>query len=146
MTVSPRGVNDKSGSNGKSAVSVRIVSETSVSVAETGAIFSATPAGYGQLVVKVHGDIDMRSAPILSDYVCSRVGADVHLVLDLSVVGFFGVAGLNVFTALDEAVQSAGSSWCLVEGHPVHRLLEAAAVVPTVKRFKSVDEGLAGRR
>ena len=145
MTVTPHGLNDKNGLNDTSAGSVRLACETSVSVASTGVIFSATPAGYGQLVVKVHGDIDTRSAPILSDYVCARVGSDVRLVLDLSVVGFFGIAGLNVFTALDEAVQAAGSSWCLVEGHPVYRLLEAASVVPTVQRFKSVDEGLAGR-
>ena len=96
MTVTPHGLNDTNGLNDKSAGSVRLACETSVSVASTGAIFSATPAGYGQLVVKVHGDIDTRSAPILSDYVCARVGSDVRLVLDLSVVGFFGIAGLNV--------------------------------------------------
>lgn len=137
MTVTPQGLNQKN------TISSKLGADTSVSVAATGAIFSSQPAGIDQLVIKVHGDIDMRSAPILTDYVCSRVENKVRLVLDLSDVDFFAIAGLNVFTALDEAVESATSSWCLVEGHPVHRLLEAASVVPIVKRFKSVEDALA---
>ncbi len=136
MSVTPQNLNHKT------TVSSQLGTDTSVSVAATGAIFSSQPAGIDQLVIQVHGDIDMRSASILTDYVCSRVEDNVRLVLDLSDVDFFGIAGLDVFTALDEAVESAGASWCLVEGHPVHRLLEAAAVVPMVKRFKSVEDAL----
>lgn len=137
MTVTPHGLNDDT-------TSVSLVSETSVSVAATGAIFSSSMVGTDRLVVTVHGDIDVRSAPILTDYVCARVGESkgVRLVLDLSDVDFFGISGLDVFTELDSAVESAGSTWCLVEGHPVSRLLQAAAVVPMVRRFKTVAEGL----
>lgn len=85
----------------------------------------------------------MRSVDTLSDYVCSRVESGVRLVFDLSDVDFFGIAGLSVFVALDAAVEAAGASWCLVEGHPVHRLLEAAAAVPGVQRFGRVDDALA---
>lgn len=95
------------------------------------------------MVVKVHGDIDVRSAPILSDYVCSRVEDGVRVIFDLSDVGFFGIAGLTVFTALDAAVRESSAGWCLIEGHPVHRLLEAAAVVTDVEKFDSVDDALA---
>lgn len=136
MTVTPHGLNQKT------TISSQLGADTSVSVAATGAIFSAQPAGVDQLVIKVHGDIDMRSAPILSDYVCSRVEDDVRLVLDLSDVDFFAIAGLTVFGDLDAAVESAGATWCLVEGRPVRRLLEAASVVPIVKRFKSVEDAL----
>lgn len=137
MTVTPQGLNDEGTS------SARTAADASVAVAATGVIFSCTPARSDAAVVKIHGDIDMRSAPILADYVCSRVETGRLLVFDLSVVGFFGVAGLTVFTALDRAVGSAGATWCLVEGHPVRRLLQATSVVPQVKRFSTVEDALA---
>nr|WP_296779401.1 STAS domain-containing protein [Rhodococcus sp. (in: high G+C Gram-positive bacteria)] len=137
MTVTPQNLNDESTIDPQSAT------EGSVAVAETGAIFSSTPSCAGTLVVTVHGDIDMRSADTLSDYVCSRVESGVRLVFDLSDVDFFGIAGLSVFVALDAAVEAAGASWCLVEGHPVHRLLEAASAVPNVQRFGRVEDALA---
>lgn len=136
MTVSPHDLNDEGTTKSQAAAS------SSVSVAATGAIFSCTPAGVDTVVVKVHGDIDMRSAPILTDYVCGRVSPGVRVVFDLSVVGFFGIAGLTVFTALNSAVESAGASWCLVEGRAVHRLLEVASAATTVERFASVDSAL----
>lgn len=137
MTVTPQGLNDGGGTNTHAAKS------SSVAVAETGAIFSAEPAGDASVVVTVHGDIDIRSAPILIDYACGRVASGVRLILDLSDVGFFGIAGLRVFAALDDAAAEAGTVWRLVEGHPVHRLLEAANVVPAVRRFTSVADAVA---
>jgi anti-anti-sigma factor len=137
MTVTPQGLNDGGGTNTDAAKT------GSVAVAETGAIFSAEPAGNASLVVTVHGDIDIRSAPILVDYARGRVATGVRLVLDLSNVGFFGIAGLRVFAALDDAAAEAGTVWSLVEGHPVHRLLEAANVVPAVQRFASVEDAVA---
>ncbi|WP_245865200.1 STAS domain-containing protein [Rhodococcoides kyotonense] len=113
-----------------------------MSVTETGAIFNASPAGEASLVVSVHGDIDMRSAPILADYAGARVAQGVRLILDLSCVDFFGIAGLRVFAALDDAAAAAGTTWCLVEGHPVHRLLEAANAVPAVQRFTAVADAV----
>ncbi|WP_256977120.1 STAS domain-containing protein [Rhodococcus sp. RS1C4] len=132
MTVTPHGLNDEGTTRPHAAT------ETSVSVAATGAIFSASAAGSNSLVVKVHGDIDMRSAPILTDFVLSRVTPDVRMILDLSDVDFFAIAGLTIFTALDEA----HLDWCLVEGYAVHRLLQAAAVVPTAQRFDSVENAV----
>ncbi|MDJ0392539.1 STAS domain-containing protein [Rhodococcus sp. G-MC3] len=141
MTVTSQNLNDEGTT--RSQASRSQASETSVAVAATGAIFSSTPAGSDSLLVTVHGDIDMRSADTLSDYVCSRVQSGVRLVFDLSDVDFFGIAGLTVFTALDDAVEAAGSSWCLVEGHPVFRLLEAASAIPSVQRFRRVEDALA---
>lgn len=141
MTVTPHDVNNE-GSRGEAAAH-RTAAKSSVAVAATGVIFSCAPIGADAAVVKVHGDIDMRSAPILAGYVCSRVEADKRLILDLSDVGFFGIAGLTVFTALDEAVDSVRASWSLVEGHPVRRLLQATSVVPKVKRFSTVEDALA---
>ena len=136
MTITPHNFSDEGSTKSQAA------NHSSVSVSETGAIFSATPAGTNTVVVKVHGDIDMRSAPILADYVCGRVSTGVRVVFDLSVVGFFGIAGLTVFTALDQAVEASDASWCLVEGRAVHRLLEAATVATTVERFETVELAL----
>ncbi|ORI15512.1 hypothetical protein BJI47_14075 [Rhodococcus sp. 1168] len=116
--------------------------DTSVSVAATGAIFRAVPVGSTALVVSVHGDIDIRSAPMLTEFASTRIDAHRHLVLDLSDVGFFGIAGLTVFSALDSATEAAGSSWSLVEGHPVHRLLEAASLKPAVQVFVRVADAV----
>lgn len=136
MTVTPHNLNDEGTTRAQAA-------HTSVAVAATGAIFSSTPAGSGSLVVKVHGDIDMRSAPILRDYVSGQVSAGVRMIVDLSSVGFCGIAGLTVFTTLDEAVHSVGAEWCLVEGRAVRRLLEAASVATSVTRFESVEDALS---
>lgn len=144
MTVTPHGVNGENTVRSENHASFSITtSEASVAVAETGTLLSAVPAGADRLIVTVHGDIDMRSAASLEDYVCSRVTDGVHIVFDLSGVGFFGIAGLSVFTGLDAVTASRNASWCLVEGHPVQRLLEAAAVVPSVRRFTSVSAALA---
>lgn len=136
MTVTPKGLNEGA------TAGAHVTPESTVSVSETGAIFSSLSVGSSATVVKVHGDIDIRSAPILANYVCARITAVRHLVFDLSDVGFFGIAGLTVFTALDGAAAEAGSTWSLVEGHPVYRLLEAASLEPSVSRFDSVDRAL----
>lgn len=136
MTVTPHNLDDEGTTRSKART------ESSVAVASTGAIFTSISTSTDAVLVRVHGDIDMRSAPILRDYVCGRVSVGVRLILDLTNVDFFGIAGLTVFTALDETAESAGTTWCLVEGHAVHRLLEAASVVPSVRRFKTVDSAL----
>ncbi len=137
MTVTPHGLNGGGTAGSKPAIA------NSVAVAETGAIFRSVSAGDDTFVVSVHGDIDMRSAPILTDFVCTRVIPGMRLVLDLSGVGFFAIAGLAVFTALEDSVVSAGSTWCIVPGHSVRRLLETAAVENPVQRFSTVDDALA---
>ena len=101
------------------------VAEKSVSVAATGAIFTAHDGTDGSLVVAVHGDIDMLSAPMFSDFVCSRVSSKRHLTLDLSNVEFFGIAGLTVFDAV-------GASWSIVASRSVTRLLQVADLESTI--------------
>lgn len=142
MTVTPRGVEDDATAHNQTAINTHATADTSVSVAATGAIFRAVPFGSAALVVSVHGDIDIRSAPMLAEFASTRVDAQRHLVLDLSDVGFFGIAGLTVFSALDSATEEAGSSWSLVEGHPVHRLLEAASLQPAVQVFDRVADAV----
>lgn len=137
MTITPQGLNDGGTAGTKPAIA------HSVAVAETGAIFGSVSAGDNTFVVSVHGDIDMRSAPMLSEFVCTRVVPGMRLVLKLSGVGFFGIAGLAVFAAIEDAIVSTGSTWCIVPGHAVRRLLEAAAVENPVQRFDTVDDALA---
>lgn len=110
------------------------VAEKSVSIAATGEIFTAHDGPDGSLVVAVHGDIDMRSAPMVSDFVCSRVSSKRHVTLDLTDVEFFGIAGLTVFDSVREYTAGIGASWSVVAGRSVSRLLQVAnleAMVPT---------------
>ncbi|WP_415975617.1 STAS domain-containing protein [Rhodococcus sp. 077-4] len=112
------------------------VAEKSVSVAATGAIFTAHDGPDGSLVVAVHGDIDMRSAPMFSDFVRSRVSSKRHVTLDLSNVEFFGIAGLTVFDAVRDYTAGIGASWSIVAGRSVSRLLRAADLessIPTTR-------------
>ena len=108
------------------------VAEKSVSVAATGAIFTAHDGADGSLVVAVHGDIDMRSAPMFSDFVCSRVSSKRHVTLDLSDVDFFGIAGLTVFDAVHDYTAGIGASWSVVAGRSVSRLLQVADLESTI--------------
>ena len=108
------------------------VAEKSVSVAATGAIFTAHDGTDGSLVVAVHGDIDMRSAPMFSDFVCSRVSSKRHVTLDLSNVEFFGIAGLTVFDAVREYTAGIGASWSIVAGRSVSRLIQVADLESTI--------------
>ncbi|OZE91743.1 hypothetical protein CH298_04875 [Rhodococcoides fascians] len=108
------------------------VAEKSVSVAATGAIFTAHDGTDGSLVVAVHGDIDMLSAPMFSDFVCSRVSSKRHLTLDLSNVEFFGIAGLSVFDAVREYTAGIGASWSIVASRSVTRLLQVANLESTI--------------
>ncbi len=108
------------------------VAEKSVSVAATGAIFTAHDGPDGSLVVAVHGDIDMRSAPMFSDFVCSRVSSKRHVTLDLTDVDFFGIAGLTVFDAVRGYTAGIGASWSVVAGRSVSRLLQVADLENTV--------------
>jgi anti-anti-sigma factor len=107
------------------------VAEKSVSVAATGAIFTAHDGTDGSLVA-VHGDIDMLSAPMFSDFVCSRVSSKRHLTLDLSNVEFFGIAGLSVFDAVREYTAGIGASWSIVASRSVTRLLQVADLESTI--------------
>ena len=112
------------------------VAEKSVSVAATGAIFTAHDGPDGSLVVAVHGDIDMRSAPMFSDFVRSRVSSKRHVTIDLSNVEFFGIAGLTVFDAVRDYTAGIGASWSIVAGRSVSRLLQVADLessIPTAR-------------
>lgn len=108
------------------------VAEKSVSVAATGAIFTSHDGPDGVLVVAVHGDIDMRSAPMFSDFVCNRVSSKRHVTLDLTDVDFFGVAGISVFDAVRDYTAGINATWSIVAGRAVTRLLQVAGVEASI--------------
>lgn len=115
---------------------------SSISVAATGVILTALPLGGVFRAVAAHGEIDVRSAPVLAEYVCAQVARGGVVVLDLTDIDFFGVAGLSVFEALDETCAANGASWVLCSGHPVRRLLQAAGRESSVRSFDSIDDAL----
>ncbi|QFU91707.1 STAS domain-containing protein [Amycolatopsis sp. YIM 10] len=69
----------------------------------------------GTVVLAVRGEVDLCSGPLLRDALRAHLRhPSVPLVVDLTGVGFFGVAGLNVMVTAAEAAVAAGAGLCLV--------------------------------
>lgn len=66
-------------------------------------------------VLTVHGDVDMVTSTQLEDHLLPLVrDTDPHVIVDLSGVGFFGVAGLTVLVKARDAATAAGVTLRLV--------------------------------
>jgi len=96
--------------------------------------------------VGVRGEIDIRNAHFLRDFVCRRLRESRRLVLDLTGVEFFGAVGLAVFDDLDEHARSTGARWVLVSGRPVRRLLRVADSAVGARTYSELDSALASLR
>ena len=86
--------------------------------------FSASELPDG--VVKVVGEIDMVTAPLLEDALCaSAATSDGNLVVDLSEVPFMDSAGMNVFVRVFKILNGQDRSLTLVNPcQGVRRALE----------------------
>jgi anti-sigma B factor antagonist len=70
-----------------------------------------------RLVIRVAGEIDMTTAPMVVSFVRRRLpGAARTLVLDLDGVTFFGSAGLNVLLTLRGELRASGAALRIVAG------------------------------
>ncbi len=66
-------------------------------------------------VLTVHGEVDMLTSTLIADQLLPLVRDTVpHVIVDLTDVGFFGVAGLTVLVNAREAAAMAGVTLCLV--------------------------------
>lgn len=110
--------------------------ETSV-----GAEFFAQQISSRVIHLGVAGEIDIRNAPALGVFVEEQFRSCQRIVLDLTEVEFFGVAGLSVFDRLDRIAAQHDRLWALACGRPVHRLLRIAD--PHRETHLSLDAALA---
>lgn len=91
-----------------------------------GAEFSAQSLDTAITWVGVRGEIDIRNASALASYTHARLQQSRGLILDLTMVEFFGAAGLEVFDTLNECALTGGTRWVLIGSRPVQRLLNVA--------------------
>lgn len=94
------------------------------------------------VIVTVHGEIDMASAPHLQSAL-EKVLRDAPptVVVDMSNVGFLGSAGLSVLLAASEATGSGGLR--VVPSVAARRPIEVTALDRLLTMFDTVDAALA---
>ena len=89
-----------------------------------------TLVGGPSVVLEPVGDLDIASAPALSEAVESAVGASAQTVtIDLRRVGFMDSSGIRALVTAYRRSRRAGFSLALLPGPPaVQRLLEATGL------------------
>ncbi|HEX5252909.1 MAG TPA: STAS domain-containing protein [Mycobacterium sp.] len=75
-------------------------------------------------VVEVTGDIDATNIDRFYEYSNRFVGEAPGLILDLSRVDFLCARAISILMSIDNDCRSAGTSWAIVGGPFVRRLLQ----------------------
>ena len=88
------------------------------------AIFSACHLSDTTVLVTVRGEVDATNSRALAGYVERQVAGTSRLVLDLTVIDFFGTAGFAALHNVNVICARYGVSWQLVVGPPVRRFLK----------------------
>ncbi|WP_312033663.1 MULTISPECIES: STAS domain-containing protein [unclassified Rhodococcus (in: high G+C Gram-positive bacteria)] len=94
------------------------------------------------VLVGVRGEIDLFSAAVFRDYVCTQISPEGQFILDMSKVDFIGTAGLSVLDSVHTRHVRDGRTWAMICGRPVYRLLRAAGQESSYPCFASVDSAL----
>ena len=87
------------------------------------AIFSACHLSDTTVLVTVRGEVDATNSRALAGYVERQVAGTSRLVLDLTVIDFFGTAGFAALHNVNVICTRYGVSWVLVVGQQVRRFL-----------------------
>ncbi|MFR9749989.1 STAS domain-containing protein [Nocardia sp. 004] len=96
----------------------------------------------GAVIVTVHGEIDMASAPSLQSALDEALrAASPAIVVDMSDVGFLGSAGLSVLLAASEATGTGGLR--VVPSDAARRPIEVTALDRLLMVFDTVADALA---
>ncbi len=95
-------------------------------------------------IVRAHGDIDGTNASALAEYALTNIARCRGLILDLSYLKFFGTDGFSALLRVSVRCARAGTSWKLVPGAAVSRLLLICDPDGSLPTVDSVDSALAG--
>jgi anti-anti-sigma factor len=87
------------------------------------AIFSACHLEDSTVLVTVRGEVDATNSRTLARYVERQLAGTSRLVLDLSVIDFFGAAGFAALHNVNVICARYGVSWVLVAGAQLRRFL-----------------------
>jgi anti-anti-sigma factor len=88
------------------------------------AIFSACHLEDNTVLVTVRGEVDATNNRALARYVERQVAGSARLVLDLSVIKFFGAAGFAALHNVNVICARYGVSWVLIAGPQLRRFLK----------------------
>jgi anti-sigma B factor antagonist len=98
----------------------------------------------GAAVLRVTGEIDMRTAPELRRHVTEAVTTGNALVIDLEKVEFLASAGLSILVELAREASDTGLRWAVVAtGRAVLRPIEAVGLLSIVPTHPTVADAVA---
>jgi anti-anti-sigma factor len=97
-------------------------------------------------IVSARGDIDATNAGTLTDYALVNVARCRGLVLDLSCLEFFGTEGFSALHRVSVCCAGAGTSWVLVSGAAVSRVLRICDPHGLLPAVDTVGAALASLR
>jgi anti-anti-sigma factor len=86
-------------------------------------IFSACHLADMTVLVTVRGEVDATNSRILAGYVERQIAGSTNLVLDLTVIDFFGTAGFAALHNVNVICARYGVSWVLMVGPQLRRFL-----------------------
>jgi anti-sigma B factor antagonist len=108
-------------------------------------LFVQHPA-HGVCVLAVNGELDMLTAPLLSDCLREQVAASpAHLIVDLQMVRFLGSSGLDCLLNARELVQRVPRTQLHIAGlvtRAVARPLETTGLLDRFDTYPSVADAL----
>jgi anti-anti-sigma factor len=97
------------------------------------------------VVITAHGELDAANANQLADYVQRSATNSGSLVLDLSGLEFFGIAGFSALHMINVGCVKADVHWALVPSRAVWRLLRICDPDGMLPTAESVDAALSSR-
>lgn len=93
-------------------------------------------------IITVQGELDASNALAFADHVDECAATGTHLVLDLSLLDFFGTAGFSALHTINVRCANASARWALVSGDAVARLLRVCDPDHTLPVVDSVPEAV----
>jgi anti-anti-sigma factor len=104
-----------------------------------------TRAEADRVIVELHGELDLASAPALAGELArGQVSRAEAVVLDLQDLDFVDSSGLRVILEAHEQAAERGQPFAVTEGSPqVKRLLSIAGVDEHLVVLHSADQSLA---
>jgi anti-anti-sigma factor len=85
--------------------------------------FTSCPISTTTLVVAAEGELDASNALDLADHVERSLGSRNRLIVDLRDLQFFSTSGFSVLHNVNVACSRRGTSWVVIPGSEVDRLL-----------------------